>query len=77
MQRLISVLFSAMVLAGLTWIVIFSINQYFSIPVVKITPDGNIVAVLINGKNFNPEDIEIGDRYIKSYVSFNWKNQQN
>jgi hypothetical protein len=49
---------------------IVSVNWYFSIPVVNMTPDGNIVSIEIEGKIYQPDEVKIGSRYIKKYDFF-------
>ncbi len=49
-------------------------NWYMSLPVVKYTTDGQIVAVEVQGQYYGPEHMEkVGDRYKKDWVSFDWK----
>lgn len=73
MNRLISGFFTFALVTGFIFILSFTINWYFNLPIVKITPDQRIVAVEIKGESFSPQEVEIGDRYIKKYVSFEWK----
>ncbi len=62
---------------GLSIIFVFVVvtygNWYFSLPVVKYDPSGEIVAIEIDGKYFDPDQIEIGDRYRKKWVSSEWE----
>lgn len=73
MNRLISGFFIVVLVTILILVFNFCIRWYFNLPIVKITPDQRIVAVEIKGESFNPQEVEIGDRYIKKYVSFEWK----
>lgn len=67
-------IFKGFVLMFLTVIIslvfIFSVNWYFSIPVVNMTPDGNIVSIEIEGKIYRPDEVKVGSRYIKKYDFF-------
>ena len=50
------------------------LGWYFSLPVVKMTTDGQVVAVEVQGQHHGPEYMEnVGNRYKKDWVSFDWK----
>ncbi len=53
----------------------YYLDWYFSIPVVKMTPDGQVVAVEVRGQYHGPDYLEkMGvEKYKKHWVSFDWK----
>ena len=52
----------------------FYADWYYSLPVVKYYPDGEIAAVEIKGEYHELSLIEeVGERYIKKWVSYEWK----